>query len=132
MKGEDALVDQRGVGAGLLEAPQHRAPHPDGVGHRLEWNRVIGHASHAEVVANGADGQDQVVVRHRRAGVDQDLVTVEVETPDSGHAGFHVEVLLGTTDQAPARLAPTITICSLPRHNRLHSADTAHRVGNWA
>jgi hypothetical protein len=87
---EAPVVHQRGVGVGFLEAAEHAAAQVGGVGHRLEWDRVLGHTGHPEVARDGTGGEDEDVVGDREITVDEHFVAVEVDAVDGGHAGLDV------------------------------------------
>ena len=96
-----ALIDERAVPVGVLELSQHARPYADGVFERLERQGVLAHAGDAEVAADRAGGEDQVVVRDRCAVGDHDAALVEVDADDTRH--LEVRVRLSPDHAADAR-----------------------------
>ena len=98
---ERALFDERAVPVGVLELSQHGGPNLDRVFERLERQRVLVHAGDAEVAADRARREDQVVVRDRFAVGDHDPTLVEVDADDTRH--LEVRVRLAPDHAADAR-----------------------------
>ena len=96
-----ALIDERVVPVGELELSQHGGPYVDRVFERLERQCVLVHAGDAEVAADGAGGEDQVVVRDRVGVGDHDATLVEVDADDTHH--LEVRVRLSPDHPADAR-----------------------------